>query len=526
MALNTNVQPFISQMLRAPDPKSAEGLVEDVVGGFAGSYVAAKELKEEEARKAAEAAGMPYTPPPKGKTESFLRSYLRGPGVRAVQASPFGPLQQRQYGVSVREAEHVESLNRAVEPKNVINKTLEVGNLPIDQIPNWLEQNKGMLASPATAQIWNRVLQGYNQTRTGQIQAQQSKDLADLAQENPDLDVINNPEDRKEGWKRKNKRQDMESLLKDVTNAGKGIAPFTPDMFDENTGKIKPEEAMKWIEGLPISPRFQTQEENASRRLDEQIRHNRAVENAQKSDPAALVTARAYGQNRVDAAIAGGITDPDELAKIRLDAEAEKLVPSGQQISVETPEGTKVVIGKQGKEVGPSSAVSNVAKKEILAQHKVVTELQDLQKTLRPGDVGIRGVVGNLFFDKVLPQMGYKTADVLRMSNREKLATLREGALRIVTTDSGMFSNRDREFVTKTLPGTDVTESYENAMTVAAELERIMAKRALINALHAGIKPPQFALDALDDVGLQEARDAGLIDRETAKQNWLKRQRP
>lgn len=264
MALDTTVQPFIQKMLRQPevDPN----FVGDVAGNFAGGFVAAKEQGRENDRKAALAAGQDYKEPPIGGAESFLKSYLRSSGVRAREASPSGPSQDSIYRMRAQEMADEQSLNNAVEPKNVIQQVLEVGNLAMKEIPAWLEKNTGMLASPRTRDIWNGVSNAFAASKDGQFQVANMKHLADLQESYPGLDVFNNPEHRVLAQK----NISIANLEKSARADGLKPVGLTYDLLDPATGIADPIKVSEWRDTLPASERIRSAEGIASDRFQMQ----------------------------------------------------------------------------------------------------------------------------------------------------------------------------------------------------------------------------------------------------------------
>lgn len=178
----------------------------------------------------------------------------------------------------------------------------------------------------------------------------------------------------------------------------------------------------------------------------------------------------------------------------------------------------------QGNTKIPPMVVGKVL--ERLSQtEKAIDNLDDLSATLRPQDVGFKGVLGELFLDKILPQLGTATADVKRMDNRTKLRTLAENLMRQVSADS-RFSNADRQAIAQVLPSAGMVESFEHTQQTIATLRKIFAKRALIDNKEAGQSPSEFAIRALDDEGLIEAAQSGLLTQEQALAAFRKRHTP
>lgn len=231
------------------------------------------------------------------------------------------------------------------------------------------------------------------------------------------------------------------------------------------------------------------------------------------------------------------LTDPETGAQrqvLRTGASGAKIVPQdiGQRqldmslhkIALEHPDLASDVPGKPGMKTispdrwdelalrkGVTSAVQTTAQKNIMDAQKTVSSLVDLEKTLRPTDVGVKGVIGDEILDTWLPQFGFKTADIERMDNRTKLKALIEGALREVSVDN-RFSNQDRADIKEVLPRSGMRESYERSIRTIQVLTKIFSKRAMIDAATIGKPTPPWAALALDKASLSEAAASGLVD--------------
>lgn len=170
----------------------------------------------------------------------------------------------------------------------------------------------------------------------------------------------------------------------------------------------------------------------------------------------------------------------------------------------------------------PNLAVNTKVLERLSASEKAIDGLDDLASTLRPEDVGIKGVVGELVLDKILPQFGAKTADLKRINNRTKLRMLAEGLMRTVSFDT-RFSDRDSLRIAKITPSPGMAETSEHSQESIATIKNIFAKRALIDAKEAAQAPPPFAVRALDEKALQESVEKGLLTMEQAKAEFFRR---
>lgn len=142
----------------------------------------------------------------------------------------------------------------------------------------------------------------------------------------------------------------------------------------------------------------------------------------------------------------------------------------------------------------PTDALVTQVQKSLLGTEKTLANLSDFDANVQAGHVGFRGVIGETFLDKLLPQFGFDTADAERMRSRGTLKTTIEGSLRQMTEDS-RFSNEDRRDIKSLWPGVGVLESIEHTKQTTQLLRRVMAKRALIDARSINRDAPLFALD-------------------------------
>lgn len=225
----------------------------------------------------------------------------------------------------------------------------------------------------------------------------------------------------------------------------------------------------------------------------------------------------------------GKLLSEREEARLRGDSEAVRLydamlekqtAATGMQVTT-NPDGTMTLTQGPLPQKLPSSVTAK-AEERMTKNQKVVEELNSLSRTLRPQDIGVKGVLGETVLDAILPQFGIPSADAKRMDNRTKLKAAKEGALRMVSDDS-RFSNADRKAIEDILPNAGLFESYESAQQTIKTLNRVFAKRALIDAKEIGKEAPVWALEVLDAEGLKDAFSGGLISKEQALNAYAKR---
>lgn len=232
------------------------------------------------------------------------------------------------------------------------------------------------------------------------------------------------------------------------------------------------------------------------------------------SRPAALQEADEITrlQNEIDAA-----TDPAVKSGLQrqLSNVRAQTMSSGTTVFDPVTGNPIVQIGGRGSSTGAPNSVVAKATERITKDIKMIEELASVERTLRPEDIGVRGVIGEEVLDRLLPQLGVSSADAQRADNRTKLKMAIEGAMKQVSDDT-RFSNADRAAIKAVLPRAGMVESYENAMKTSQVLRRIIAKRALIDAKEIGRAAPQEAVRSLDPEGIRDAYRSGLISESEA----------
>jgi hypothetical protein len=218
MAISTQTLPFINQMLQPASGAAAGQGIADFIGGFMGAH---------EARSRIDAADPDAK---EHKFQNFVKAFNRTPGVIAESATPFGGSKGRLLAAEAKGLERTNSLNDQLDKlvKDPAGLAKEVGDLPIDQIPDWLTHNAGLLANPIGAKMWQGVAEGYKQTKLGQIEAGRIKYLSQLAAQNIDLDVTT-PEGLEEA-----RRRNLE-IPEQI--GGAPLSTVTPDPV---TGLLRP----------------------------------------------------------------------------------------------------------------------------------------------------------------------------------------------------------------------------------------------------------------------------------------------
>lgn len=198
-----------------------------------------------------------------------------------------------------------------------------------------------------------------------------------------------------------------------------------------------------------------------------------------------------------NAAYASGDTAKGDEFK----AQAEFMLPKGWGFETFTDEnGERQLRAAQGMASGAlGGAAASRAQSQMLGMENSIQLLGDLNKNLRGQDLGAAGVIGETVMDRWLPQLGLKTLDVKRADNRTKLKAAVQGMVRIISSDTGQFSNEDRRRAEAVMPSVGWGENVEHAQRTIKTLQDIFRKKAATNAKALGKPVPDWAL-TLDEV--------------------------
>lgn len=178
-------------------------------------------------------------------------------------------------------------------------------------------------------------------------------------------------------------------------------------------------------------------------------------------------------------------------------------------------QGRPIISTSMGGTVGERSPTVGFQSKAQTAMVKYANATQlinSLSKSLRPEDVGARGIVGEYAVDRGLAQLYPDVANKGRIENRTALGMLRESLLREVSDDT-RFSNMDRQAISRILPSDGVFESYEDAIGRMSKVRQILADRARVYADKMGEPIPEFAM-TVDEVRERYQRQIAAIKKE------------
>lgn len=167
---------------------------------------------------------------------------------------------------------------------------------------------------------------------------------------------------------------------------------------------------------------------------------------------------------------------------------------------------------------GPTVGSMSLQQQKEMKYQNAAQLINDLQKSLRPEDVGARGTLGEYVLDRGMAQLSPKFANKQRIANRDALTILRESLMREVTDDTRRFSAQDREDISNALPSSGAFESYTDAMTRMKKVQDIIIDRARNYAERAGQPIPMFA-QTKDEIVSNYKRKKSAMDAAVAKGN-------
>lgn len=152
-------------------------------------------------------------------------------------------------------------------------------------------------------------------------------------------------------------------------------------------------------------------------------------------------------------------------------------------------------IVRVGKGVGSGQATvgtESLGQQKLIKYENATQLLNRLEKSLKPEDVGIKGVAGEYLVDRGMAQLDPRFANKSRIANRDALTIAKESLMREVG-DDRRFTAQDREDISNALPSNGAFESYSDAMQRIKTVRGILSDRARNYAERLGEPVPMFA---------------------------------
>lgn len=150
-------------------------------------------------------------------------------------------------------------------------------------------------------------------------------------------------------------------------------------------------------------------------------------------------------------------------------------------------------VGGGNATVGTQTA----AQQKQIGYDIAIQGIGDVLKNLRPEDVGVRGVVGEMISDKYLAQIDPSFANQPRIEKRAALRALREQLIQSISAEpSGRFSNKDVQRIGELASGLEASTSLPELKTKFGELKYVLSSRSRTYAERMGLPVPDFTKTA------------------------------
>jgi len=407
--------------------------------------------------------------------------------------------------------------------ENPLEQLKEVGTMEDSEIPGWLKKHIKWVSVPQLKDLWNKVAEGYSKSMTAMASVEFAKRQAELAiEEGIDINSAT-PDD----WRRARMNRNIRRFRVEARAAYKdpsAIDVSSPDNFDSQ-GHWLPGREDQLFQAAPRSQLLQSREEmaadkNAALEQQRQIMNDlrekgislreQKLENDQKfqEKKITLEEHRLNNQN---------ISQQQRGIDLQWKSVEQQRKAAESGFKIENP---PVIPGAPGSPRlvpvarPPTLTTVGQAQQRLIANEKTLEEINEFDASVKAGHVGFRGVFGELFLDRLLPQLGFDTADIERIRTRKTLRATIEGSLRQMTEDS-RFSNEDRRDIKAIWPDVGIAESLPHTKQVTHLLRRLFSKRALIDAKSINRDAPPFALDNYGQ-SLRDAMESGLMTYEDA----------
>lgn len=197
-----------------------------------------------------------------------------------------------------------------------------------------------------------------------------------------------------------------------------------------------------------------------------------------------------------------------------------------QEISMTTPEGTTLRVGKQQKDTDITPATRSTLEKDDIATSNALRNIVRLRQQLTNGTVGLGPALENFMLDKVLGQFDPDLVNAQRVKARQNISLATQGILGELGTRQ-RFSNQELNAIRGVMPSLGGAENTENAQLKLNEVALMLAEKGA--AASQRLKKPTSpeVLQTLANLfpGTQEGQQAlqkemrdGLISPDVAMQ--------
>lgn len=222
-------------------------------------------------------------------------------------------------------------------------------------------------------------------------------------------------------------------------------------------------------------------------------------------------------QMQIYKGLSSGLIKPEDADKKFYEILNAHNDPKGQNITMWDANGNPILNVNSGGGDVPTIKTQNASQQNIIAQQKSFDLLNELQNEIRPGDVGVRGVTGELI-DRFVGQFAPDQVDLKRADNRTKMKTSLENMTRQITADQ-RISESDKKRALNAAFSAGADESYPRMIESIKTLKDIISKRAIIDAQGAGMTIPDYAMSPEQ---IKAAAKSGIMTPAKARDLLLK----
>lgn len=167
---------------------------------------------------------------------------------------------------------------------------------------------------------------------------------------------------------------------------------------------------------------------------------------------------------------------------------------------------------KGGKAEGEiTTGTQSKLEQDLISYESPMATISKLENTMRSGDVGLRGVIGDLS-DKYLAQVKPDAADPQRISVREAVKLLRSDLFKTLRSDSNI-TEKERVQIESALPSLGIDESLPDALQKLSDVKAKLVDNARVRAEKLNKPPPVWAMTPVE---VAEALAAGKLTEEQA----------
>lgn len=191
-----------------------------------------------------------------------------------------------------------------------------------------------------------------------------------------------------------------------------------------------------------------------------------------------------------------------------------------EEISVQGPGGeqVKIVRGQKGKEVGGlTTGEETRLGEDVQASSNALRVLNDLQRQLDSGAVGVIPAINSVVFDRVLGQFDQNLVNEKRVTARQNIGIATQQVLGELNS-RGRFSNMELNAIKNLMPGLGASESPERSKIAVKGLRKVLAEKGAHAAVALKREVPTEIVHALaeySDVELADEVKSGSLDKET-----------